>query len=98
MKNYDVLRSKTNLKMSLLNLLMNLRLVANHPILFEFKNNYELPDREHFREEFIEKSNKLKILEKIIKKLLAQKHKILIFSQFTMMLNVIEDFCDFFGW
>lgn len=45
MKNYDVLKSKSNLKMSLLNLLMNLRLVANHPVLFEFKNNYELPDR-----------------------------------------------------
>jgi len=59
---------------------MNLRLVCNHPFLFEFKRSYEVPERSNFREVFINKSNKLKLMERIIKKLLEKEHKTLIFS------------------
>ena len=38
------------------------------------------------------------VLDKLLKKLLAEKHKTLIFSQFTIVLDVLEDFCRLRGY
>lgn len=46
----------------------------------------------------VEASGKLGVLDKLLKKLLAEKHKTLIFSQFTIMLNVLEVFCRMRGY
>lgn len=45
----------------------------------------------------IEVSGKLVVLDKLLNKLLNEEgeHKILIFSQFTMMLDILEDYCTF---
>ena len=40
----------------------------------------------------------MKIIEKFLEKLLEKKHKTLIFSQFTMMLDVLECFLNFRDW
>ena len=37
-------------------------------------------------------SGKLVLLDKMLKNLFANGHKVLIFSQFTMMLDIIEDY------
>ena len=47
-KNYEILKMKSN-KVSLINLLMNLRLVCNHPILFSQRKSFEIPPKEKFR-------------------------------------------------
>lgn len=53
-KNYDNLKlldnkSRASLpKISLLNILMSLRLVCNHPFLFLYKKKYTLPRRDKF--------------------------------------------------
>ncbi|EGR31749.1 snf2 family n-terminal domain protein [Ichthyophthirius multifiliis] len=74
---------------------MSLRLVCNHPLLFLQKKKFEVPERDKFLEEFIESSNKLKFLQRIIPKLISNGHKMLIFSQFTMMLDILGEFFKF---
>ena len=74
-KNYENLKildqkSKNISKISLLNILMQLRLICNHPLLFLFKNKFVTPERSKFKEEFIDTSNKLKFLDRIIPKLI----------------------------
>tara|TARA_B110000305_G_scaffold52357_1_gene57321 strand:- start:841 stop:1509 length:669 start_codon:yes stop_codon:yes gene_type:complete len=43
----------------------------------------------------INSSGKMVLLDKLLPKLKAEGHKILIFSQMVKMLNVISDYCDF---
>lgn len=103
LKNYDVLKTldgknKIQPRVSLLNILNNLRLVCNHPYLFLYRRDFEVPSKDKFREEFIESSNKLKLVERLIKKLLDSNHKILLFSQYTLMLDIMEVFLKFKEW
>ncbi len=35
----------------------------------------------------------MQVLDKLVTKLLKEDHKILIFSQFTTMLDIIQDYC-----
>jgi SWI/SNF-related matrix-associated actin-dependent regulator of chromatin subfamily A member 5 len=37
------------------------------------------------------------VLDKLLKKLLGEKHKVLLFSQFTMLLDLLEDYCAYRG-
>lgn len=46
-------------------------------------------------EHLIENSGKLKVLDMFLKKLFAEKHKVLIFSQFSTLLNILEDYCNY---
>jgi len=46
----------------------------------------------------IQSSNKIKFLVRFIPKLFAKGLKVLIFSQYTMMLDVIEDCILYRGW
>ena len=76
---------------------MSLRLICCHPLLFLFKNKFEIPEKDKFIEEFIMTSNKLKFLDRIIPKLLQKNHKMLIFSQFVMMLDILGEYLSFRG-
>jgi chromodomain-helicase-DNA-binding protein 7 len=42
-------------------------------------------------------SGKLVLLDKLLPKLRHEKHKVLIFSQMTRILNILEDFCEYRG-
>jgi len=59
---------------------MSLRLVCNHHYLFLYKKKFPIPKQDKYREDFIESSNKLKFLERVIPKLISKGHKMLIFS------------------
>ena len=65
---------------ALMNTMMQLRKVCNHPYHFIDLNNTML---EHIDEWIIKSSGKFEFLDRIIPKLLYFKHKILIFSQMT---------------
>eukprot|EP00939_MAST-03C_sp_MAST-3C-sp1_P003838 g3838.t1 len=69
---------------SLLNKMMQLRKCCNHPYLFA-----DSPDTD---EEIVRMSGKLVLLDRMLKHFFAKGHKVLIFSQFTMMLDIIEDY------
>ncbi|EQC41809.1 hypothetical protein SDRG_00668 [Saprolegnia diclina VS20] len=72
------------------NLAMQLRKCCNHPFLFDEETdaNGELVTNESL----IETSGKMMVLDKMLTRLLTAKHKVLIFSQMTKVLDILEDF------
>ena len=79
---------------ALMNTMMQLRKVCNHPYHFIDLNNSMF---EHIDEWIIKSSGKFEFLDRIIPKLLYFKHKILIFSQMTQLLNILERYFIFKG-
>lgn len=72
---------------------MQLRKVCNHPYLFP---GIEPEGAPSMGEHLIETSGKLIILDQLLKKLYSEKyHKVLIFSQMTMVLDILEDYCNY---
>ncbi|KAI9891451.1 MAG: hypothetical protein M1814_002770 [Vezdaea aestivalis] len=65
---------------------MQHRLACNSPHLFYPLLNPDSPD-----ESLIASSGKLQLLDKLVAALLAAGHKLLIFSQFKAMLDLLED-------
>ena len=76
------------------NILMQLRKCCNHPYLFE---GIEPEGADPVGEHVIEVSSKLVVLDKLLQKLHGG-HQILIFSQFKIMLNVLEDYLNIRGY
>lgn len=71
------------------NLLMQLRKCLCHPFLFD---GVESDPDETPIEELVEASGKLQVLDRLLQKLQASGHRVVLFSQFTMMLDILEDY------
>jgi SNF2 family DNA or RNA helicase len=86
-----LLESATGNKSTLNNVMMQLRKCALHPYL-----HYEPHDvsGEHgaTTEALVTSSGKLQVLDQMLRKLKKDGHKVLVFSQFTTMLDIIEDY------
>uniref|UniRef100_A0A915MGS9 Chromatin-remodeling ATPase INO80 n=2 Tax=Meloidogyne TaxID=189290 RepID=A0A915MGS9_MELJA len=79
---------------------MELKKCANHPYLFP-KASIEAPKRPtgaYEGEALIKNSGKFVLLQKMLKRLKEQGHRVLIFSQMTKMLDILEDMMDFLGY
>ena len=81
-------------KASLSNVLMQLRKCLCHPFVYsrgieERHDNLSLSHRN-----LVDASSKLKLLEVLLPKLQERGHRVLIFSQFLDMLDMVEDFLD----
>lgn len=76
------------------NLVMQLRKLCNHPYLV-LEDVKTIPDSLYFRD-LMCCSGKLVVLDRLLERLLVtekkDEHKILIFSQMTTMLNILEGF------
>jgi SWI/SNF-related matrix-associated actin-dependent regulator of chromatin subfamily A member 5 len=73
----------------LLNVLMQLRKVCNHPYLFDgAEQGPPYVDGPHLWEN----SGKMQLLHKLLPKLQAQGSRVLIFSQMTRVLDILEDY------
>ncbi|CAD6272957.1 unnamed protein product [Miscanthus lutarioriparius] len=80
------LRSKT-----LQNLSMQLRKCCNHPYLFvEHYNMYQ-------REEIVRASGKFELLDRLLPKLQRAGHRVLLFSQMTKLLDVLEVYLQMYN-
>ncbi len=42
-------------------------------------------------------SGKLQVLDRLLDKLLARGHRVVLFSQFTTMLGILQEYCDHKG-
>ena len=64
---------------------MQLRKACNHPFLFETSLNEHLPATEIFQQ-----SGKVKMLDQLLTALFQRGHRVLVFSQMTRILDILE--------
>lgn len=77
-------------KTRLLNICMQLRKCCNHPYLFDGAE----PGPPYVTDEkLIQDSGKMVLLDKLLKKYKAQGSRVLIFSQMSRVLDIMEDYC-----
>ncbi|XP_050544780.1 chromodomain-helicase-DNA-binding protein Mi-2 homolog isoform X2 [Daktulosphaira vitifoliae] len=83
-------------QVSLLNIMMDLKKCCNHPYLFpaaaqeaptSINGSYEIGA-------LTRAAGKLVLLSKMLKKLQETNHRVLIFSQMTKMLDILEDYLE----
>ncbi|KAG8882188.1 hypothetical protein FRB97_008597 [Tulasnella sp. 331] len=85
--------------MHLQNKVMQLRKVCSHPYLFSWPSNAHQPKQNTPAQDLINASGKMLLLNRLLDTLFARGHKVLIFSQFTSMLDIIEEWAeDLKGW
>ncbi|CCE63956.1 hypothetical protein TPHA_0G01190 [Tetrapisispora phaffii CBS 4417] len=77
-------------KTRLLNIVMQLRKCCNHPYLFEGAE----PGPPYTTDEhLVFNSGKMIILDKLLKRLKEKGSRVLIFSQMSRLLDILEDYC-----
>ena len=74
----------------LLNIVMQLRKCCNHPYLFQ---GAEPGPPFITGEHLVENSGKMVLLDKLLPKLQERGSRVLIFSQMTRMIDILEDYC-----
>ncbi|XP_047310877.1 ATP-dependent DNA helicase DDM1 isoform X2 [Impatiens glandulifera] len=90
LENYlsDKVEIGCGMKGRLNNLMIQLRKNCNHPDLLEsaFNGSFDYPPVE----QIVEQCGKFQLLERLLEKLFAHNHKVLIFSQWTKILDIID--------
>ena len=99
---YDNISSKTALefannsskisKTTLNNLMMQLRKCCNHPYLF-LKNYEDLA----WHPLIVSASGKFELIDRILPKLLHFRHRVLIFTQMTHLMDIMQCYFQFRG-
>ncbi|XP_062012290.1 protein CHROMATIN REMODELING 4 isoform X1 [Rosa rugosa] len=92
-KNYQILRNigKGVAQQSMLNIVMQLRKVCNHPYLIP-GTEPDCGSVEFLHDMRIKASAKLTLLHSMLKILHKEGHRVLIFSQMTKLLDILEDY------
>ncbi|KAL7068797.1 putative chromatin remodelling complex SNF2H [Cryptosporidium serpentis] len=94
-RNLDILNSVTSNKTQMLNLLMQLRKACNHPYLFDgVEPGPPYVEGLHM----VEASGKMVLLHKLLPKLFSQGSRVLLFSQMTRLLDIIDDYLRWCGY
>ena len=83
---------KRESKTRLLNIVMQLRKCCNHPYLFEGAE----PGPPYTTDEhLVYNSGKMAVLDKLLARMKQQGSRVLIFSQMSRQLDILEDYCVF---
>ncbi|KAM4066099.1 SLIDE domain-containing protein [Hirsutella rhossiliensis] len=83
---------KRESKTRLLNIVMQLRKCCNHPYLFEGAE----PGPPYTTDEhLVYNAGKMVVLDKLLAKMQKQGSRVLIFSQMSRLLDILEDYCVF---
>ena len=100
-RNFEALNIKNGgSQMSLLNIIMELKKCCNHPYLFP-KASLEAPKLPNGAFEgaaLLKAAGKFVLMQKMLRKLHTDGHRVLVFSQMTKMLDILEDFCEYEGY
>ena len=87
-KDIDIVNSGAD-RSRLLNIVMQLRKCCNHPYLFQGAE----PGPPYITgDHLIESSGKLALLDKLLPRLMERGSRVLIFSQMTRLLDILEDY------
>uniref|UniRef100_A0A7S3QBD0 Uncharacterized protein n=1 Tax=Chaetoceros debilis TaxID=122233 RepID=A0A7S3QBD0_9STRA len=88
---YSVLENgEKKSKRGLNNVVMQLRKVCNHPYMFT-------PEGYYITEDLIRTSGKVELLDRMLPKLKAAGHRILMFFQMTAAMTIVEDYFKYRG-
>uniref|UniRef100_A0A3B4C0R1 DNA helicase n=1 Tax=Pygocentrus nattereri TaxID=42514 RepID=A0A3B4C0R1_PYGNA len=96
-RNFEALNTRGGgNQVSLLNVVMDLKKCCNHPYLFPTAATEapKMPNGMYEGGALTKSSGKLMLLCKMLKKLKEGGHRVLIFSQMTKMLDLLEDFLE----
>uniref|UniRef100_A0A7N6BCL0 Chromodomain-helicase-DNA-binding protein 1-like n=1 Tax=Anabas testudineus TaxID=64144 RepID=A0A7N6BCL0_ANATE len=93
MKDLEAFGNEQGNKTRLLNILMNLRKCVDHPYLFDGVE----PEPFEIGEHLIEASGKLCLLDNMLTYLHEGGHRVLLFSQMTRMLDILQDYMEYRG-
>jgi chromodomain-helicase-DNA-binding protein 1 len=101
-RNYAELnRGNKQQKHSLLNIMMELKKASNHPFMFPNAEERLLGGserKEDILRLLVTSSGKMMLLEKLLDKLKRDGHRVLVFSQMVMMLNIMSDYLKMRGY
>jgi SWI/SNF-related matrix-associated actin-dependent regulator of chromatin subfamily A member 5 len=67
-----------------------LRKACNHPYLFD---GVEPEGADEYGEHLVENCGKLKFVDRLLSKIKEKREQVLIFSNFTSLLDIFEDYC-----
>ncbi|XP_061770864.1 chromodomain-helicase-DNA-binding protein 4 isoform X2 [Nerophis ophidion] len=96
-RNFEALNTRGGgNQVSLLNVVMDLKKCCNHPYLFPAAATEapKLPNGMYEGMSLTKASGKLTLLQKMMTKLKEGGHRVLVFSQMTKMLDLLEDFLE----
>ncbi|KAG9393679.1 SNF2 family N-terminal domain [Carpediemonas membranifera] len=96
-RNLGELSKNTKAKHSLINIMVQLKKVCNHPFLFDgarervWQGGVAQSVDDHIKG-ITSTCGKMRLLDQLLNKLKADGHRVLIFSQMVMMLDVISEY------
>ncbi|KAG1938598.1 chromodomain-helicase-DNA-binding protein 1-like [Pimephales promelas] len=93
-RDLDAFRTDQSSKTRLLNILMQLRKCVDHPYLFDGVE----PEPFQMGEHLVEASGKLSLLDTMLAYLQEGGHRVLLFSQMTRMLDILQDYLEYRGY
>jgi SWI/SNF-related matrix-associated actin-dependent regulator of chromatin subfamily A member 5 len=88
-RDIDALQGKAGSRTAILNIVMQLRKCAGHPYLFPGVEDRTLPP---LGEHLVESCGKMVLLDKLLKRLHERGHRVLLFTQMTRILDIMEDY------
>lgn len=98
-RNYQILARRGGAQISLINVVMELRKLCCHSYMLEgVEPDTEPEDRNEALRMLLEYSGKMQLLDKMMVKLKEQGHRVLIYSQFQHMLDLLEDYMNYKKW
>ena len=96
-RNYSLLSGATTAQFSLLNIAIELKKASNHPYLFDGTEVIS-DNREETLKGLVMHSGKMVLLDKLLARLKADGHRVLIFSQMVRMLDILSDYMSLRGY
>jgi len=97
-KSYDKLKACGSKKASLMNVSMQLRKCCNHPFLMEGVEGTISPpgtNEDDVNLNLVRSCGKFVLLDKLLPKLQREGHRVLIFSQMSHLLDIMEDYLNY---
>jgi ATP-dependent DNA helicase len=95
-KLYSIREAQRQIKnMHLENIVMQARKICNHPFLFDWPVD-KATGTYVVNKDLINASGKMLMLNRLLDALFERGHKVLIFSQFTTMLDIVEEWANEF--
>jgi SWI/SNF-related matrix-associated actin-dependent regulator of chromatin subfamily A member 5 len=88
-RDIDAIQGTSGNRTAILNIVMQLRKCAGHPYLFPGLEDRSLPP---LGEHLVNNCGKLALLDKLLKRLFERGHRVLLFTQMTRILDILEDY------